>query len=332
MKCIRTGDSSCARCQRARRACCLRQPIFSDTLEVVLKTPESFNKSNESRPSTRARYGRGNGKGYNRKKPPVPRDEQIIELGQMRENVDDLPGIYSTAPFCTVLEDDYVEHVLGLESKSPEIALNTPSSTVQSGGENVSCVLDAELSSAEMKQLVKMYAWFCSMLSYAKHNRFCARLLPSIPIFTKDDFDNPELLIKEQPELVHSICYVTSKYLPGGLSTVQLVYPLVLRFVQERSAGASWSGKTNIGYFRALVVLYAFSEAAHSNIHSPHSPYMLPAQLIKTVTEIYATQLGLHRSIDGVRAILSLPHDELVSNISYKRYTYWLWLFTMSHQ
>ncbi|KAL7917374.1 hypothetical protein ACQKWADRAFT_306962 [Trichoderma austrokoningii] len=314
MKCIRTGDSPCARCQRARRDCCSRQPIVSDALEVVLKTPENF-KSNKSRPSTYTRYGRGNGKGYNRKKLPVSRDEQILELGQVRENVDDLPSIYSTAPFRIVLEDDYVQHVLALELKSPEIALSTPPSTVQSS-ENPSCVLDAILSNTEMKQLIKI---------------FCARLLPSIPIFTKDDLGDPEALIEEQPDLLHSICYVTSRYLPGGLSTVQAVYPLVLRFVQERSVDASWSEKANIGYFRALVVLYAFSEAAPSNLHSSHSLYMLPARLLKTVTEIYGTQLGLYRSIDDVRAILSLPRNELVSNLSYKRYTYWLWLFTMSH-
>ncbi|KAL6889984.1 hypothetical protein GGI43DRAFT_222703 [Trichoderma evansii] len=239
----------------------------------------------------------------------------MIDPGQIRENVDNLPSIYSTAPFWTVVEDGYAEHVLGLESKSPADTLNTPPSTIQSS-RSVICVLDAGPASAEMKQLLKI---------------FCTRLLPSIPIFTKDDFKNPELLIEEQPELLHSICYVTSRYLPGGLSTVQSVYPLVLRFVQERSAGASWFKKANIGHFRALVVLYAFSEAAHSNVDSPHFPYMLPTQLVKTVTEIYGTQLGLHRSIDGVRTMLSVPHDELLSDVSYKRYTYWLWLFTMSH-
>lgn len=156
MKCIRTRGAPCVRCQRAKRDCCPRQPIASDTLEVVLKTPENFNKPNKSRSSARARYGQGNGKGYKSKKPPILLDEQMLELGQMKDNVEDLPSIYSTAPFWTVMADDYVEHVLDLESTSPEVALNTPSSTVQSIG-NVSSVLDAGLSIAEMKQLMKMY-------------------------------------------------------------------------------------------------------------------------------------------------------------------------------
>jgi hypothetical protein len=334
MKCIRTGNSPCARCQRARRACCPRPPSSSDTFEVVLKTPENFYKpkpSRPSRPSTRTRYKRGNGKSNNSKNAPIPRDQQITELGRMKNNVDKLPSIYSTAPFRTVLEDDYVEHALSLESISPEIILSTPPSTLESSG-SISSVLDSRLPTAELKQLMKMCVWLCGMLGSAKHYRFCTRLLPSIPIFTKDDFENPELLIEQQPELVHSICYVTSKFLPGGLPTAQSVYPLVLQFVQERTTGALWPGKAGIECFRALVVLYAFSEAAHSNVHSPHSPYMLPAQLIKTVTEMYGTQLGLHRSVDAIRSILSLPSHELTSNISYKRYTYWLWLFTMSHQ
>lgn len=170
------------------------------------------------------------------------------------------------------------------------------------------------------------------MPNYTKWTRFCSRLLSSIPVFTKDDFKNPELIIEQQPELIHSICYVTARYLPGGLSTVRLIYPKVLKFVQDKSAGAMWPGTADITSFRALVVLYAFSEIALPNIESPHSPYILPTQLLKTVTEIYGTQLGLHRSIDGARAMLSLPHDQWLSSASYKRYTYWLWLFTMSHQ
>jgi hypothetical protein len=152
----------------------------------VIKSPENFNKPNKSRPSTRARYGRGNGKSS--KKLPIPRAEQITKLEQMKENVEDLPSIYLTAPFLTVLEDDYVEHVLGLESTSPDVTLNTPSSTVHSSG-SISSVLDARLSIAEMKQLMKMYECPCLMLGCAKHHRFCTRLLPSIPIFTKDEFE-----------------------------------------------------------------------------------------------------------------------------------------------
>lgn len=130
--------------------------MFSDVFEVVLKTPENFNKPNQSRTSTRAYSRRSNVKGYHSKKPPTLRHEQMIEPGQIQENVDNLPSIYSTAPFWTVLEGGYVEHVLSLESKSPAVTLNTPPSTVQPS-ENVGCVLETEPSSAEMKQLLKMY-------------------------------------------------------------------------------------------------------------------------------------------------------------------------------
>ena len=157
-------------------------------------------------------------------------------------------------------------------------------------------------------------------------------MLYSIPILAKDDFANPEFLIDEHPEVVYSVCYVTSRYLAGGLATVQAIYPDVFQFLQHKSTGGSRPESTDIWAFRALIILYAFSEASASGAQSPNAAYILPVQLLKSVTESCGMQLELHRSIDGVKHLMSLSDDQWSSKLEYKRYTYWLWLFTMSHQ
>ncbi|KAL7781080.1 hypothetical protein V8C43DRAFT_299052 [Trichoderma afarasin] len=313
MKCVRVGESACTRCQRAKRNCSARPPLYPGEFEVVVKTPKNFNAPKQPRISRDTCGRRVKSRHHNRRATPANCDEHAVVLRHNRRLIDDLPSIYLTAPILAVLGDNVVNDALDIDSHSVYSSVTSPSlspSTMLSEGR------DSPLSRAEMRQLLKI---------------FCSRLLSSIPVFTKDDFKSPELIIEQQPELIHSICYVTARYLPGGLSTVRLIYPKVLKFVQDKSAGAMWPGTADITSFRALVVLYAFSEIALPNIESPHSPYILPTQLLKTVTEIYGTQLGLHRSIDGARAMLTLPYDQWLSSASYKRYTYWLWLFTMSH-
>ncbi|KAK0763389.1 hypothetical protein N5P37_002766 [Trichoderma harzianum] len=313
MKCVRVGESACTRCQRAKRSCSARLPPYPDEFELVVKTPKNFNAPKQPRTSKDVCRRRFKSRHHNRRIAPANCDGHAVILKHDRRLIDDLPSIYLTAPILAVLGDNVVNDALDIDSHSiysSATSLSICSSPILSDGN------DSPLSRAEMRQLLKI---------------FCSRLLSSIPVFTKDDFKNPDVIIEQQPELIHAICYVTARYLPGGLSTVRLIYPKVLKFVQDKSAGSVWPGTADITSFRALVVLYAFSEIALPNIESPHSPYILPTQLLKTVTEIYGTQLGLHRSIDGARAMLSLPHDQWLSSASYKRYTYWLWLFTMSH-
>ncbi|KAL6691175.1 hypothetical protein J3F84DRAFT_387037 [Trichoderma pleuroticola] len=314
MKCVRIGESACTRCQRAMRSCSARPPLYADEFEVVVKTPKNFNAPKLPRTSRDVCRRRAKSRHHSaRRITSADCDGYAVVLRHDRKLIDDLPSIYLTAPILAVLGDNVLNDVLDIDSHSvlsPATPLSISPGTILSDG------IDSPLSRAEMRQLLKI---------------FCSRVLQSIPVFTKDDFKDPELIIERQPELIHAICYVTARYLPGGLSTVRLVYPKVLKFVQDKSAGAVWPRTADIVSFRALVVLYAFSEIALPNIESPHSPYILPTQLLKTVTEIYGTQLGLHRSIDGARAMLSLPHDQWQSSASYKRYTYWLWLFTMSH-
>ncbi|KAL7953544.1 hypothetical protein V8C34DRAFT_320949 [Trichoderma compactum] len=296
MKCVRVGESACTRCQRAMRNCSARPPLYADEFEVVVKTPRNFNAP--KKPWTSRDVCRRRAKSRHHSARGITStncDGHAVVLRHDRKLIDDLPSIYLTAPILAVLGDNVLNHALDIDPHpvhSPAASLSISPSTLLSDG------IDSPFSRAEMGQLLKV---------------FCSRLLQSIPVFTKDDFKNPELIIEQQPELIHAKCYVTARYLPGGLSTVRLVYPKVLKFVQDKSAGAVWPRTADIASFRALVVLYAFSEIALPNIESPHSPYILPT------------------SIDGARAMLSLPHDQWQSSASYKRYTYWLWLFTMSH-
>ena len=172
MKCNRTDDLPCSRCQRALRPCHPRQALPSGELEIILKTPQSFNSANRFRsPSHRSR---GRGKSYSRRETITERDASTVHLEDSLDNVNALPSIYSIAPFIAVLGDgtgvevgDSLSVEASLSSNSPG-SLDYPSSNTNLfGGEIITSSLGQGLSRKDMKQLLKMYVqWvLCRLVS-----------------------------------------------------------------------------------------------------------------------------------------------------------------------
>lgn len=111
------------------------------------------------------------------------------------------------------------------------------------------------------------------------------------------------------------------------------LHPLVLRFLQSKFTNMSNDKSEQMATMQALVILHAYSQAIPGLQTSPSlTPHQFPQYLLKTLTESYAVHLGFHRSVDSVRAMMRTPGRHLTGTDSYKKYTYWLWLFTMSHQ
>jgi hypothetical protein len=78
-----------------------------------------------------------------------------------------------------------------------------------------------------------------------------------------------------------------------------------------------------------MMILYAYSKpsSAHSVIRHP-----IPASLLKNLVEGHAINIGLHRSVEGVKAALKSTMTGISTTSSFKKYTYWLWLYTLAHQ
>jgi hypothetical protein len=157
---------------------------------------------------------------------------------------------------------------------------------------------------------------------------FNERIVRYIPVFCKDDFD-PLVLHDEHRHLAYCICYVTSFFLPGGSSIGQALQKHISDFVLEKCMSIPGTQQDDLRDLQAMMILYAYSKpsSAHS---TPHHP--IPASLLKNLVEGHAISAGFHRSFEGVKAAVKSIGTASTTTSAYKRYTYWLWLYTLAHQ
>jgi hypothetical protein len=140
-------------------------------------------------------------------------------------------------------------------------------------------------------------------------------------------------MLAERKALVQCICYVTARFVPGG----SVIRDKLFRPISDLLLGISETQRTtashSLGFLQGLIVLYAYAQAVPTAIEGSQSP---PKDLlywrIKTSTEAHALQLFIHRSIEGLRAAVASQEPNISTSYCYKTYTYWLWLYAMSHQ
>jgi hypothetical protein len=138
-------------------------------------------------------------------------------------------------------------------------------------------------------------------------------------------------MIGEKRELVQCICYVTARFLPGGSAIRERLFRPVSDILNGTSDGLLSTPNQSLAKMQALIVLYTYSQALPSPVEDSMSP---PKDLlywrVKALTEAYAYRLFLYRAVQGVGAALDFNDRQVSTSYSYKMYTYWLWLYTMS--
>jgi hypothetical protein len=154
-----------------------------------------------------------------------------------------------------------------------------------------------------------------------------------IPILGPEDFDDIPTMLRQRKALVQCVCYVTARFVPGGSAIRDKLYRPVSELLLGTSDTLRSTPTQSLALLQALIVLYAYAQAVPTTIDDSQLP---PKDLlywrIRTFTEAHAIQLFLHRSIEGLRAAVASQERQISTSYCYKMYTYWLWLYTMSHQ
>ena len=161
---------------------------------------------------------------------------------------------------------------------------------------------------------------------------FQERILGFIPILGPEDFDDIPTMLKERKALVQCVCYVTARFVPGGSSIRDQLYGTVSELLLGSSDTQRSTPTQSLALLQALIVLYAYAQAVATTIEGPEAPSKdLLYWRIKTFTEAHAIRLFLHRSIEGLRTAVAAREPQIQASYCYKMYTYWLWLYAMSH-
>jgi hypothetical protein len=140
-------------------------------------------------------------------------------------------------------------------------------------------------------------------------------------------------MLRERKPLVQCVCYVAARFVPGGSAIRDRLFREISEIILSSPDALNSTTLHPLALLQALSVLYAYAQAVPTSSEGAHAPLKdLMYWRIKTFTETYATQLCLHRSIERLRAAVASNEPQISTSVSYKMYTYWLWLYTMSHQ
>ncbi|KIW93703.1 uncharacterized protein Z519_05017 [Cladophialophora bantiana CBS 173.52] len=156
---------------------------------------------------------------------------------------------------------------------------------------------------------------------------FLERILNFIPVLSKDDFD-AESLLDNHTNLAYCICYVSSFFPAGGISTANALRGLVSEFILEKCTNPINTSADNLQDFRVLMILYAYARPSPAGTATRHP---VPTSVLKALVEGHVIDIGCHRSVEGVKKDLIAGRRDINKTIEYKKYTYWLWLYTMAH-
>lgn len=162
---------------------------------------------------------------------------------------------------------------------------------------------------------------------------FREKLLPHIPVLMTQDFQDADHLIETELPLVQCVCYVTARFLPGGRDIQRMLLPEVTELLKGNFTGGSHQ-LNEISTLKALVILYFYANRSSPSLQDSETsrPEEILYWPLKSLIEVYAFRLSLHKSIEDFKAELQSNKSTPISEMaSYRRYTFWLQIFSMAH-
>jgi hypothetical protein len=160
-----------------------------------------------------------------------------------------------------------------------------------------------------------------------------------VPIVTENDLLDPVRLIEKKRLLADAICFVTASRVPGKGLAFDKLMSTISKFVQYPYPTKTDDYDEDWITLQSLAVTYVFGAAVagHPAVARGSRSSDIPHLSIMRITE-YAMNLGVDRSIERVQGFLRrIPTvsyfklEDVPTLPSYKKYIFWLWLFTMSY-
>lgn len=152
-------------------------------------------------------------------------------------------------------------------------------------------------------------------------------------VFRPNEFEDPDFLIKNELPLVYCICYVTARYLPGGNEIRDKLLPEVVKVpkgVLEMQSGNAHADE--LSTLKSLFILYLYADVTPpSGSLNVSACSEVQFWYLKSVIEVYAIRLGLHRSVQDLRAELRSRPQTVTETRTYQKYICWLFMFSCAH-
>ncbi|KAK0119957.1 hypothetical protein ONS95_011381 [Cadophora gregata] len=321
MKCEGSENPPCIRCQKVGREC-VPQTTYRQKSIVETRISDVRVNQHASRISSIASIPRPPTNSFRFLPDPKPRS---VDREPANDSV--IPCIYSTPPVDAVLESRFkpsssTSSPRPMEStflrKRKRQSTYSPSNEALTPTTSSLEVDRTLLSRAEMKDMIQL---------------FTQRHLPFMCVFRPQDFEDTDYLIDNDLQVVYCICFVTARYLPGGKEMRERLLPEVIkvpRGVLSMQSGAPHADE--LSALKSLFILFLYADLTPpSRSSNPSATSEVQFWYLKSVIEVYGTRLGLHRSLQDLRAEMRSNPDGITETRAYQKYIYWLFMFATSH-
>ncbi|KAH7354802.1 hypothetical protein BKA65DRAFT_228867 [Rhexocercosporidium sp. MPI-PUGE-AT-0058] len=317
MKCEGSKNPPCNRCRKVGRECLPQTSTRQREGQEPQKYDGSVNQAG-TRPPASAPIPRAQIDNFRFLPDPKPRAAESRAL-----NESTIPSIFSTPPVDAVLEP----RCKTLSPRSDEFKVSrkrkrqstySPNNEVLTPATS-SLDLDSTLLSKEdMKEMIQL---------------FVQRHLPFVCVLGPKDFDDIDHLIENDLQLIYCICFVTARYLPGGQEMRDRLLPEVIKVPRGVLSMQSGGPQTDeLSALKCLFLLFHYANLTPpSRSSNPSANSELQFWHLKSVIEMYGTRLGLHRSVQDLRAEIRSNPEGITETRAYQKYICWLSMFGTSH-
>lgn len=141
------------------------------------------------------------------------------------------------------------------------------------------------------------------------------------------------MVVSTRRPLAVAASFAACNFISGGATIRRQLIPSLLDLLQTVDGLPDCDQDTQWLHLQACAILYAYwPSATAQTAKKSHQRDALPDHwALKSQIETLAMRLGLHRSWDQFNACIRRGEPDLSRTYAFRRYTYWLWLYTMAH-
>jgi hypothetical protein len=188
------------------------------------------------------------------------------------------------------------------------------------------------------------YSWYICKVSMLKFSEIMAngelnksfrkQILRYVPVIEEEDIQDASNLLTNQRPLLYCIAFVTARFVPGCKPIRHKLVPYILGVLRRRFRSSHGNDREVWTLLQALAVLHAYRHIDDTvlEVGEPFQNEDLSHWALKATIETLALRLSLHRVVEEVERMIRTNKPNICLTQSYRRYVFWLWLFTMAHK
>ncbi|GAM89115.1 hypothetical protein ANO11243_071500 [Dothideomycetidae sp. 11243] len=198
------------------------------------------------------------------------------------------------------------------------------------GGSNTSSVCGSNSNSNSSRQDPISLQEFRHLISF-----FVRNFMGQVAVLAEEDVADVAATIERKRALAISMSYVAAHFVPGCKSIRAKLTPAVVSIAtlqtQPGERDNNSSDEARWSTLQALAVLYTWAPSRTPGL-ATSTRMELTRDMLRMSIESLAVRHAMHKSAQDVTELSKhTSEDELARSFVFRKYTYWLWMYTEAH-